>query len=47
MGDIGGEEPGHWNAKGQEEKILVSVRLRPSDVKKIQGTMSQIGNASM
>ncbi|KAJ9674850.1 hypothetical protein PVL29_024029 [Vitis rotundifolia] len=33
MGDIGGEEPGHWNAKGQEEKILVSVRLRPLDVK--------------
>ena len=47
MGDIDGEEPGHWNTKGQKEKILVSVRLRPSDVKKIQGTMSQIGNASM
>ena len=33
MGDIGGEEPEHWNTKGQKEKILVSVRLRPSDVK--------------
>ena len=34
MGDVDGdEESGHWNAKGHEEKILVSVRLRPLNIK--------------
>lgn len=33
MGDVGGEEAGQWNTKGHEDKILVSVRLRPLNAK--------------